>query len=99
MKEYKYRGYDEAIKVDDNGNTTYRGREVEKYYHGVGDYNGTSASGFSIRQLSKQHYVSEMNRIDREIEREEYRKVHPEEFENLTTVDEDLDYFFNMINE
>lgn len=30
MKEYKYRGYEYPIIVDDNGKITYRGREVEK---------------------------------------------------------------------
>lgn len=95
MKEYKYSGYNEPIKVDDNGNSTYRGIEVERYYH---DYKTVGmASGFSYNQLSKQHYVKEMNRIDEEIRREEYRKNHPEEFENLTTVEEDLEWFFNML--
>ena len=97
MKEYKYNGYDEAIKVDDNGNTTYRGREVEKYYH---EYKVVGiASGFSFNQLSKQHYISEMNRIDRQIKTDEYREAHKEEFDNLETVEESLDWFFNMIKE
>jgi len=95
MKEYKYRGYNEPIKVDDNGNITYRGREVEKYFH---EYKVVGmASGFSFNQLSKQHYSSEMNKIDERIRQEEYRKAHKEEFDNLTTVEEDLDWFFNMI--
>lgn len=95
MKEYNYRGYDEPIKVDDNGNATYRGYEVEKYFHGykvVG-----MASGFSVSQLAKAHYVKEMQRIDEEIRQEEYRKAHPEEFENLETAEESLQYFFDMI--
>ena len=97
MKEYKYRGYEEPIKVDDNGNTTYRGIEVEKYYH---EYKVVGmASGFSFNQLSKQHYISEMNKIDERIRQEEYRELHKEEFDNLTTVEEDLDWFFNMIEQ
>ena len=39
----------------------------------------------------------EMNRIDEEIKREEYRKAHPEEFENLETAEESLQCFFDMI--
>lgn len=97
MKEYKYSGYVEPIKVDDNGIITYRGIEVEKYYH---DYRTVGmASGFSYNQLSKQHYISEMNKIDNRIEREEYRKAHKEEFDNLSTVEEDLDWFFKMLEE
>ena len=97
MKEYRYSGYNEAIKVDDNGNITYRGREVEKYFH---EYKVVGmASGFSFNQLSKQHYISEMNRINRQIEQEEYRKSHKEEFENLETVEESLNWFFNMIEQ
>ena len=95
MKEYKYRGYDEPIKVDENGNATYRGYEVEKYFHG---YKAVGVgSGFSYNQLAKAHYIKEMNRIDEEIKREEYRKAHSEEFENLETVEESLQYFFDMI--
>lgn len=97
MKEYKYRGFNEPIKVDDNGNTTYRGREVEKYFH---DYRTVGmASGFSFNQLSKQHYISEMNKIDERIRIEDYRESHKEEFESLPTVEEDLDWFFNMLEQ
>ena len=95
MKEYKYRGYDEPIIVDDDGNATYRGHKVEKYFHGykiVG-----IGSGFSYNQLAKSHYIKEMNRIDKEIKIEEYREAHKEEFENLETVEESLEYFFDMI--
>lgn len=95
MKEYKYRSFNEPIKVDDNGNTTYRGYEVEKYFHGYKTIG--VGSGFSYNQLAKQHYIREMIRIDEKIRREEYRKSHPEEFENLETVEEGLQYFFDMI--
>lgn len=97
MKEYKYKGFDEPIKVDENGKAIYRGREVEKYVHG---YNSVGmASGFSITQLSKAHYIEEMKRIDEEIRKEEYRKTHKEEFEKLETAEESLKYFFDMVNE
>ena len=96
MKEYKYKGFNEPIIVDDNGDITYRGREVEKYFHcyeavGVG-------SGFSISQLTKSHYISEMKRIDNKIKQEEYKEEHKEEFENLINADECIDYFLSMIN-
>jgi hypothetical protein len=97
MKEYKYRGYEYPIIVDDNGKITYRGREVEKYVHGykvVG-----MASGFSYKTLAKQHYVREMDKIDNAIRMEEYRKEHKEEFDNLTTVEEDIEWFFSMMEE
>ena len=95
MKEYKYRGYEYPIIVDDNGNITYRGREVEKYVHG---YNVVGmASGFSYKTLVKQHYVREMDKIDNAIRMEEYRKEHKEEFNNLTTVEEDIEWFLNMM--
>ena len=97
MKEYKYRGFDEPIKVDKNGNATYRGHEIEKYFHG---YNVAGmASGFSVSQLAKAHYIQEMQRIDEEIKQEEYRKNHPEEFEKLETAEESLQYFFDMISQ
>lgn len=97
MKEFLYRGFSEPIKVDDDGNATYRGRMVENYYHG---YKAVGiGSGFSYNNLLKQHYIGEMNRIDHVIEIEEYREEHKEEFEELTTVDEDLDWFFEMINQ
>jgi hypothetical protein len=95
MKQYKYKGFENPIIVDDNGNSTYRGKEIEKYYHGykvVG-----MASGYSYNQLAKQHYISEMVRIDEEIEQEEYRKEHIEEFKNLSQAEEDIDYFLNMV--
>lgn len=95
MKEYKYRGYDEPIKVDDNGNATYRGHEVEKYFHGYKTVG--VGSGFSYNQLAKAHYIEEMDRIDEKIKREEYKKAHPEEFENLETAEESLQCFFDMI--
>ena len=95
MKEYKYRGFNEPIRVDENGNTTYRGYEVEKYFHG---YQAKGmASGFSASQLAKVHYIEEMKRIDKQIAEEEYRKAHPEEFENLETAEESIQYFFDMI--
>ena len=97
MKEYKYRGYKEPIIVNDDGIITYKDMEVERYYHGYKTIG--MASGFSYNQLSKQHYISEMNRIDEQIRREEYRKEHQEEFDSLTTADEDLDYFFKMLEE
>ena len=96
MKEFQYKGYSEPIKVDDNGNITYRGREVEKYFHGYKTVG--MASGFSYSSLAKQHYIEEMNRIDHKIESEKYREEHREEFEKLTTVEEDIDWFFDMIN-
>ena len=95
MKEYKYKGYDNPIIVDNSGKISYRGREVEKYFHGyqvVG-----MASGFSYQELAKAHYIDEMNRIDREIENEKYRKAHKEEFESLETAETSLKYFFEMI--
>lgn len=95
MKEYKYHGFDEPIIVDDNGKITYRNREVEKYFHG---YKAVGiGSGFSYNQLAKAHYIEEMQRIDKEIEREEYKKAHPEEFENLETAEDSIQYFFDMI--
>lgn len=97
MKEYKYRGFDESIKVDDNGNATYRGHEVEKYFHGYKPVG--MASGFSVSELAKAHYISEMNRIDEAIRQEEYREAHKEEFENLETAEESLQYFFEMFNQ
>ena len=33
MKQYKYRGFENPIIVDDDGKATYRGHEIEKYYH------------------------------------------------------------------
>ena len=94
-KEYKYRGFDEPIKVDEKGNATYRGREVEKYFHGYKTVG--MASGFSYTQLAKAHYIEEMQRIDEDIRQEEYRKKHQEEFENLETAEESLKYFFDMV--
>ena len=95
MKQYKYRNFENPIIVDDDGKATYRGREVEKYVHG---YNVVGmASGFSYKTLAKQHYVREMDKIDNAIRMEEYRKEHKEEFENLETVEESLEYFFDMI--
>ena len=97
MKEYKYRGYECPIIVDDNGNITYRGREVEKYVYG---YKAVGmASGFSYKTLAKQHYIREMDKIDNAIRMEEYRKEHKEEFDNLTTVEEDIEWFLNMMEE
>lgn len=72
MKEYKYRGFNEPIKVDENGNATYRGYEVEKYFHGY--QSKGMASGFSASQLAKAHYIEEMKRIDKQIVEETYRK-------------------------
>ena len=40
-----------------------------------------------------------MERIDEKIRQEEYREAHKEEFENLETVEESLEYFFNMIGD
>lgn len=97
MKQYKYRGYENPIIVHDDGKITYRDREIEKYYHGYKTIG--VASGFSYNQLAKQHYISEMNRIDETIRQEEYREAHKEEFENLPTVQEDLDWFFKMMEE
>lgn len=96
MKEYKYRGYDEPIKVDENGNASYRGYEVEKYFHGY--QSKGMASGFSASQLAKVHYIEEMKRIDRQIAEETYKKEHPEEFENLETAEESINYFLEMVN-
>jgi len=97
MKEYNYKGFDEPIKVDDNGNITYRGHKVEKYFHG---YKAVGmGNGFSYKQLAKAHYITEMQRIDEEIKREEYRKIHQEEFKNLETAEESLQYFFDMISQ
>ena len=95
MKQYKYRGFDNPIIVDDNGKATYREHEVEKYYH---DYKVVGVgSGFSYNQLAKSHYIREMERIDERIRQEKYREEHKEEFEKLTTVQEDLDYFFKSL--
>ena len=95
MKEYKYRGFNEPIIVDDDGNATYRGHEIEKYYHGYKTVG--VGSGFSYNQLAKSHYIKEMNRIDEAIRQKKYRESHKEEFENLETVEESLEYFFDMI--
>lgn len=95
MKEYKYKGFNEPIRVDESGNATYRGREVEKYFHGY--QSKGMASGFSVSQLAKAHYIEEMKRIDRQMSEEEYKKAHSEEFKNLETAEESLQYFFNMI--
>ena len=95
MKQYKYRDFENPIIVDNDGKTTYRGHEIEKYYH---DYKTVGVgSGFSYNQLAKSHYVREMERIDEKIRQEEYREAHKEEFENLETVEESLEYFFDMI--
>lgn len=97
MKEYKYKGFSEPIKVDNRGNVTYRGYEVEKYFHG---YNVVGmASGFSISQLAKAHYIEEMKRINKKIRQEEYKKTHQEKFNNLITAEESLQYFFDMVNQ
>lgn len=97
MKEYKYKGFDEPIKVDESGNITYKGYNVERYFHG---YNAVGmASGFSIFSLTKAHYISEMQRIDEKIRQKEYRVNHPEEFENQETAEEGIQYFLNMIGE
>lgn len=96
MKEYLYKGYTEPIKVDCDGSITYRGRTVEKYFHGYRTVG--MASGFSYSNLAKQHYINEMNRIDNEIKIEEYREQNKEQFEKLTTVEEDLNWFYDMIN-
>lgn len=97
MKEYRYRGYKCPIIVDDNGNITYRGRKVEKYVHG---YNVVGmASGFSTTSLMKAHYIDEMNRIDNMIKQEEYREENKEKFEQLHDADEDMNFFFSLIEE
>lgn len=97
MKEYKYSRYEYPIILHDDGKITYRDREVEKYFHG---YRAVGmASGFSYNQLSKQHYISEMNKIDRQIEHEEYYNEHKEEFDNLPTVEECIEEFFKMLEE
>lgn len=95
MKEYKYKGFESPIIVDDSGNASYRGKEVEKYFHGY--QSKGIGSGFSASQLAKAHYIEEMNRIDRQIAEGTYRKAHPEEFENLETAEESIQYFFDMI--
>ena len=94
MKEYRYKGFSEPIKVNENGESVYRGHKVEKYFHG---YNAVGmASGFSASQLSKSHYIEEMKRIDENILREEYKANHPEEYEKLETADKSMEFFFNM---
>ena len=95
MKQYKYRDFENPIIVDDDGKATYRGHEIEKYYHGYKTVG--IGSGFSYNQLAKSHYIREMERIDERIRQEEYREAHKEEFENLETVEESLEYFFDMI--
>ena len=95
MKQYKYRGFENPIIVDDDGKATYRGHEIEKYCHGYKTVG--IGSGFSYDQLAKSHYIREMERIDEKIRQEEYREAHKEEFENLETVEESLEYFFDMI--
>ena len=95
MKEYKYRGFENPIIVDNDGKATYRGHEIEKYCHGYKTVG--IGSGFSYNQLAKSHYVREMERIDEKIRQVEYREAHKEEFERLTTVQEDLDYFFKSL--
>lgn len=97
MKEYKYNGFEEPIKIDDYNNITYRGREVEKYYHG---YKPVGVGcGYGYRELAHQHYVEEMQKIDSQIEYEEYIKLHPEELKKCHNAKEDIEYFFNMFNE
>ena len=95
MKQYKYRGFENPIIVDDGGKATYRGHEIEKYCHGYKTVG--IGSGFSYNQLAKSHYIREMERIDERIRQEEYREAHKEEFESLETVEESLEYFFDMI--
>ena len=95
MKQYQYRGFENPIIVDDDGKATYRGHEIEKYYHGYKTVG--IGSGFSYNQLAKSYYIREMERIDERIRQEEYKEAHKEEFENLETVEESLEYFFNMI--
>lgn len=97
MKEYKYKDFDEPIKVDDDNNITYKGREIEKYYHGYKPVG--LGSGFGYRELSHQHYVEQMQKIDKQIESEEYMKSHPEELKKCHNAEEDIEYFLNMINE
>lgn len=97
MREYKYKNFIEPIKIDDNGNITYRGYEVEKYFHGYKPVG--IGSGFSYSQLMKSHYIEEMKKIDEEIRAKEYKKAHQEEFDNLGNAEESLNYFFEMINE
>ena len=81
MKQYKYRGFENPIIVDDDGKATYRGHEIEKYCHGYKTVG--IGSGFSYNQLAKSHYIREMERIDEKIRQEEYREAHKEEFERL----------------
>lgn len=95
MKEYRYRGFKEPIQVN-NDIITYRGKEIEKFYYG---YDAKGCPQWSYKDLMKSHYINEMKRIDREIEAEEYKEAHKEEFENLMTADESIEYFFNMVNE
>ena len=95
MKEYQYRGFGEPIIIDDSGKITYRGYEIEKYVHGYKTVG--VGSGFSYHQLAKSYYIREMERIDEKIRQDEYRESHKEEFENLETVEESLEWFFNTL--
>ena len=95
MKQYQYRGFENPIIIDDDGKATYRGHEIEKYYYGYKTVG--IGSGFSYNQLAKSYYIREMERIDERIRQEEYKEAHKEEFENLETVEESLEYFFDMI--
>ena len=89
MKEYKYEGFDEPIKVDDEGNITYRGREVEKFYYG---YNARGCPIASYRSLMISHYITEMKRIDNMIKTEECRNC----FKNRKTAEEEMKYFHSL---
>ena len=69
---------------------SYRG-----YEYMITDY-GWYGNG-SISESLKYQHEQEQHKIDERIKQEKYREEHKEEFESLTTVDEDLDYFFKMI--
>ena len=92
MKEYKYTGFTEAIKIDDECNITYKGKEVEKFYY---NYNAMGCPMRSYRDLMKCHYIDEMKRIDAEIKTEQCR----ENFKNCETAEESIDYFLSIVNE
>lgn len=54
--------------------------------------NGTPAS------VIRSYYADERQRIDNLIEKEKYIKEHKEEYKNLHSAEEDINYFFDMIN-
>ena len=66
----------------------YRGHEIFPLER----TNGTPAS------VIRSYCADERQRIDNLIEKEKPIEEHEEEFKNLHSADEDIDYFLNMVN-